>query len=136
MPLLTDADRNAECSAGNARYNGGDIQILNSGGTVLCTIPLAATAFEAAGTSAAGVARMIGGDGTNPVSGSNRRSANASVSGTAARYRYRTSGGVVGRSGLCGTSGTGMVLASLTLAAGNPVEITSATYTVPAGVEN
>lgn len=136
MPLLSDEARNAECGAGNALLNGGDVQILDGSNAVLCTIPLASTAFETPGTAVAGQARMIGGDGTNPVSTSNRRTANASASGTAARYRYRTSGGAVRRSGLCGVSTGGMRLATLAIVSGQPVEITGATYSVAAGTED
>ena len=115
LTLSTEA-RNASVDARTALVNGGNVIIKTGGGVTLATIALAATAFDAASS---GSATARGGDGTNPVSAGNPLTdASADASGTAATYDVRTSGNAVRWSGTCGTSGTDMILDSVSITAG------------------
>lgn len=108
---VTDTVRNASVAAATALMNGGDIQILTSGGSVLTTHTLSATAF-AAPVAGVALANAIG--------------SSVAVAGTAATYRIRNSSGV--------TLLTGDVVV---VASGDPVPANALgipTLTIPAGI--
>lgn len=86
-PALTVAERNTMLDALNALYDGGEIEIWTAGfADLLATIPLNATAYDPAS----------GGSADLDVSG---LTANAVDTGTAALYRFVTSGATNGRTG-------------------------------------
>jgi hypothetical protein len=121
--------RNAQADAVAAMLNGGTVEVrtgaqpadpqTTASGTLLATIPLAATAY---GAASAGVAALAGTPRTDP----------GDAAGTAGWWRAKSSGGVAILDGACGTSGSEMNLNSLSIAVGVDVSITSGSITAPA----
>lgn len=112
---------NAALDARNALLNGGSVEIRTGAaadidsaptGTVQVTFTLPATAFTAA------VNRISTANAVTPVTATN---ANA---GGQVHYVAKDSGGNVRRNGTAGTSGTDMILNTLTWSAGDDVSIT------------
>jgi hypothetical protein len=101
-----------------AQLNSGTLEILTATDDVLATINLGATAFT--------VTNGVGTANGTPLS------ATVSVSGNAAKFNAKSSGGVTQFSGTVGTTGADVNLDSIALVAGGSVSITSATYTQPA----
>lgn len=132
MSTLSAESRNASVDARNALINGGKLR-LRQGSTTICDIPLASTAYEAAGTNAPGEARMIGDDNTNPVSGSNPRTGTAVADATTGidNFQFLTSGDAVRRSGSVG-AGQEIELAAYVVGAGTTIRVTNATHGQPA----
>lgn len=89
-----------------------------SGNTLLAECPLSATAAPAA---------------SGKVLTFNTITDDASInnSGTASFFRIKASGGTYHVQGLCGTSGTAMVLDDTSLVAGGNLSISSCTITMP-----
>ena len=106
--VVTDIDNNASPA---------DLQIGTAGmSSVLVTIPLSDPSFTVSGS----VATLAGVP----------KSANASASGTAAEARIRDGGGTNIVTGLTvGTSGTDIVLNSVSITSGQHVSITAGTIT-------
>lgn len=122
MPQRSIEECNAALDARNALLNGGSVEIRTGAaadidsaatGTVLVTFALPVTAFGAA------AARVANANAIALVTATN---ANA---GTQVHYVAKDSLGNVRRNGTAGTSGTGMVLNTLTWSAGDDVSITS-----------
>lgn len=131
---LSTTARNESVDARTALINGGTVKIKQTS-TVLATIALQATAFEAAGTNAAGSARAIGGDGVAVVSSGNPLTdASADASGTANAYDVCNSGGTVMWSGVASASGGGgdMILDNTSITATQEVKITAFSHAQPA----
>jgi hypothetical protein len=125
LTLGTDA-RNASVNGRTALVNGGSLKI-KAGSTVLATITLPATAFNAA---ASGSATARGADGTNPVSSGNPLTdASADAAGTATVYDACDSGGNVEWSGAVGAE---LTLDNAVIAAGQEVKVTGWTHSQPA----
>lgn len=129
---LQTAVRNASCDAECAFANGGHL-VLRAGSTTLATIALAATAFEAAGTSAPGVARLKGGNGTTFISVGNPVAFTGVAAGDADNYQIRTSADALAWAGtISGTAGTGdMKLDNVTVAISQLGSLTAFSHTVP-----
>jgi hypothetical protein len=89
MTTLSTAARNAALNAVNALANGGTLRVQEST-TVIANITLAATAF---GSASSGSATATGGDGTNPISGSNPLTTTALATGTIDNALVLNSGG-------------------------------------------
>jgi hypothetical protein len=124
--------RNESVDARTALVNGGSVKIKQTS-TVLATITLEATAFEAAGTNAAGSARAIGADGVAVVSSGNPLTdASADATGTANAYDVCNSGGTVIWSGTAGTVGTDMILDNASISITQEVKIVSWVHAQPA----
>lgn len=120
---LAIAGRNASIDAVNVLLNGGTIEIRTGAaaaidsaptGTVLATLTINATAFAAASAGSASFNAITAVTATN--------------SGTAGHYVAKDSSGNAERNGTAGTSGTDMILNTLTFGAGDDVSITSWTY--------
>lgn len=126
MTTIDDTMRNAMLAAGAGLLNGGDLQILTSGGAVISTHALGNPAF-AAPVSGVATANAIG-------------SATAAA-GTAASYRLRTAGGVSRVTGDVSVIAAGapapansLGLLTLTITAGMVIDIGSFTLSQPATV--
>ncbi len=131
---LSTAARNASVDARTALVNGGSLKIKQTS-TVLATIPLEATAFEAAGTSVAGSARALGADGVAVVSAGNPLTdASADATGTANAYDVCNSGGTVIWSGVASASGGGgdLILDNASISITQEVKVTAWTHAQPA----
>jgi hypothetical protein len=115
---LSTTARNAANNATTALVNGGNLVILQ-GATVLCTIPLSATAF---GSSTNGAATANG----LPLS------ASASGTGTADSYRVENSSATSIWTGTVGVGTGDLQLTSLSINSGQTVTVTSWTHTQPA----
>lgn len=140
---FSDTARNAKCDAQVDLVNGGKLR-LREGSTTLADIALDGTnAFEAAGTSAAGLARAIGDDGTNPISSGNPLTGTGSAAGTCDNFQVLTSANAViwgGDAGVAGSStdasgdaaDPALVLVNASIANTQPIAITDLRYTEPA----
>jgi len=125
MPTLTTAARNAACDAivdlvDVGVGSNGTLEVGTTGfASTLVTFNLAATAFGAAASGTATAASL-------PIT------ATASASGTAAEYRVRNADGTAVWSGnSVGTSGTELVLSSLSITNNQSIDLTSFSITVP-----
>ncbi len=121
MPQRSIEECNAALDARNTLLNGGTVEIRTGAaadidsaatGTVQVTFSLPATAFGAASN------RISTANAVTPVTATN---ANA---GAQVHYVAKDSGGNVRRNGTAGTSGTDMVLNTLTWSIGDDVTIT------------
>lgn len=128
MAQSSVAECNAALDARNAELNSGTVEIRSGAaadvdsaatGTVLATLTLPATAFGAAAARSASI---------NAVTAVTAAVANA---GGAVHYVAKTSGGAVSRVGTAGTSGTDMILNTLTWSIGDDVSITAWTTSQP-----
>lgn len=128
MAQSSIAECNAALDARNSQLNGGTIEIRSGAaadvdsaatGTVLATLTLPATAFSSASNRSATM---------NAVTAATATVANA---GGSIHYVAKTSGGAVSRVGTAGTSGTDMILNTLTWSIGDDVSITSWTTSQP-----
>lgn len=91
---------------------GGTVEILDAGGAVLASAGLGTPTSSGATTTMGGFPKSVTASGT----------------GTAATARYRTSAATDWKTGMpCGTSGTQVVLSSLSITSGQTVTINSAT---------
>lgn len=132
---LAAALRLANCNAAAAAHNGGSIRIYTADaadpdaaptGTLLATLPLSATAFQAAtddGTNASAVANGITSDNA------------ADNTGTAANYRtFNSSGTQLGKGTVTGTGGGGeLQLNNTNLVQGGIVSVAGWTLRQPQG---
>ena len=125
---ITIAARNAAGAALTALLNSGSIEIRTGSspgvdsaatGTLLGTLPLSATAF---GTWAAGSATA------NAIT----QDASADATGTAGYFRALNSGLAAVIDGTVATSGTDMILNSVSITSGATIDITSWTINHPA----
>jgi hypothetical protein len=106
------AINNAAAAASATALASGTVEILDGSGNVLASAGLGAPTSSGATTTMGGFPKTV----------------TASGSGTAATARYRTSAAADWKTGMpCGTSGTQVVLSSLSITAGQSVLITSAT---------
>lgn len=104
----------AAAIAAAAGLSGGTLEVLDSGGTVLLSVGLGTPTASGAVTTMGGFPKTV----------------TASASGTAASARYRTSSGGDWKTGMTvGTSGTQVILSSLTITSGQSVTVSSATLT-------
>jgi hypothetical protein len=115
---LSNEARSAAADAVTALLNGGDLRLLTSGDAVLVTLDFSATAFGAASN---GVATA------NTIS-----TENAADTGVAAKFQARTSGGAVRLTGTVGSGSGDIDLVTTSITSGQPVTVTSLTYTQPA----
>lgn len=122
MSQSSIAECNAALDARDILLNGGSVEIRTGAaadidvtptGTVRVTFTLPATAFASASARAASM---------NAVTAVTAAVANA---GTQVHYVAKTSGGAVSRVGSAGTSGTDMILNTLTWSIGDDVSITN-----------
>lgn len=120
MPQRSIEECNAALDARNTLLNGGSIEIRTGApgdidsaatGVVQVTFTLPATAFGSA------VGRV---SNANPVTDVTATNSNA---GTEVHYVAKDSGGNVRRNGTAGTTGTNMILNTLTWTAGDDVKI-------------
>lgn len=107
-----------DAQVGTAGY----MEITTSGDGELATFTFQNPAFDAGGTGGAGVIQLQG----TPIQDTN---ANA---GTAAKFRIFASGAVLQLEGVVAVSGQDLDLSSLSIGAGDTVELTSFSITVPA----
>lgn len=123
MPTLSTTARNAAASAVVGLLNGGTLEIQTSGAAVLAVLTFGATAF---GAPATGVATA------NAIT----RDETANATGTAALFVAKNSTTGTEISGTVGIAGSGadLIVTTTSIVAGQPVEITSLTYTQPATV--
>jgi len=128
MAQSSIAECNAALDARNILLNGGSVEIRTGAaadidvtptGTVLVTFTLPAAAFASASARAASM---------NAVTAVTAAVANA---GTQVHYVAKTSGGAVSRVGSAGTSGTDMILNTLTWSIGDDVSISNWTTSQP-----
>jgi acyl-coenzyme A thioesterase PaaI-like protein len=112
-----EATRNGIADFVVDQLNSGTLEIQTSGDVEVATCGFAATAF---GAAAAGVA----------TAGAITADADA-TGGTAAKAQLKNSGGTAIVNCSVGTSGEDINLSSVTIGAGDTVEITSLTYTAP-----
>ncbi len=128
MAQSSIAECNAALDARNEKLNSGTVEIRSGTaadidaaptGTVLVTLNLPATAF---GSAASRSATM------NAVTAVTATVANA---GGTVHYVAKESGGAVSRVGTAGTSGTDMILNTLTWSIGDDVSITNWTTSQP-----
>lgn len=131
----SDFHRNLLCGATDTALAGGYVNLVSAGAVVLATLPLEADAF---GTPVAGVMVAFGGDGTNPISDSNRlvttgeAAASTGTIAVAALF-YTSDDDLVMTSDVTHTSGDGHVkLVNTSIAVDQPVDFTALTYTQPA----
>jgi hypothetical protein len=126
MSTLATPARNAALDAVNALANGGKLRI-KEGSTVLCELDLPVTAFQAASSGSA-VAR--GDDGATAISAENPLTGTGSAAGNANAFDVIASGGsVVQWSGTAGAAAAELILANVSIAEGQPIEITGWTRT-------
>lgn len=128
MSQSSIAECNAALDARNAKLNTGTVEIRTGAaadidsaptGTVLVTFTLPASAF---GLAASRVATM---NAVTPVT------ATVANAGTQVHYVAKESGGSVSRVGSAGTSGTDMILNTLTWSIGDDVSVTAWTTSQP-----
>ena len=128
MAQSSIAECNAALDARNAKLNTGTVEIRTGAaadidsaptGTVLVTFTLPGTAFGA------GSARAATMNEVTPVT------ATVANSGGQVHYVAKESGGAVSRVGTAGTSGTDMILNTLTWSIGDDVSITNWTTSQP-----
>jgi len=128
MSQSSIAECNAALDARNAKINTGTVEIRTGAaadidsaptGTVLVTFTLPSTAFGAASSRQATM---------NSVTQVTATVANA---GGQVHYVAKESGGAVSRVGTAGTSGTDMILNTLTWSIGDDVSITNWTTSQP-----
>ncbi len=128
MSQSSIAECNAALDARNAKINTGTVEIRTGAaadidsaptGTVLVTFTLPGTAFGSASARAASM---------NAVTDVTATVANA---GGQVHYVAKESGGAVSRVGTAGTSGTDMILNTLTWSIGDDVSITNWTTSQP-----
>lgn len=132
---ISTAARNAACDAVVDRLDGGTgngyIEIRSgaspgigaaASGTLLATLTCSDPAFGNAGASSPGeaIAAAITGD------------TSADATGTAGYFRAFDGDGTAHWDGDCGTSGADLNLNTTSITAGDPVEVTSWTVTMPA----
>lgn len=97
---------------------------LRATSTTVCDIPLAATAFNVSGA----VLTARGGDGSNPISGSNKLTGTTAAAGTINNYQVLNSGGTVVWSN---SDTTGLTMGSFVVGgSGQTIEVTGWTHTV------
>mgnify|MGYP001765268542 CR=1 FL=1 len=104
----------AAAASAATNLNGGTVQILNAGGTVLASASLGTPTASGALTTMGGFPKTV----------------TAAADGTAASARYRTSGGADWKTGMTvGLSGSGaqVILSSLSVTSGQSVQFNSAT---------
>lgn len=102
----------ADAAASASALVSGDLDILDGSGNVLASCDLGTPTSSGATTTMGGFPKTVTATGT----------------GMAATARYRTSAGGDWKTGMpCGTSGTQVVLSSLSIESGQPVTISSAT---------
>jgi hypothetical protein len=126
---ISDAARNAACNAIvdliDAGGGAGTLQIQKSDDTVLATLTFRAPggggAFGNAGTPSAGVAQAA-----------TITQDNATVAGTATKFRIRDSAGTVIITGTVGTAGADINFNSATFTAGGVCSVSALTGTMPA----
>jgi hypothetical protein len=134
---LETVSRNAACNAVvdqvDAGAAAGKLKV-RAGATVLATFTLEDPAFENAGTSAPGIARAFGGDGTNPVSAGNPLVTTGSAAGTADNYQVTDSDDTLYWSGtVTGTGGGGdLELNNTNIAVGQEVRVENWSHNAPA----
>lgn len=129
---LSAASRNAAVDAIAARPNAGGAGVIEirSGaqpataddaatGTLLATIPLAATAYGAAA------------NGTAALAGTPRQ-ATGLAAGTAGWFRVKSGGGATVFDGSVGTAGADLLLNTTTVSVGVAVEVTALPIVMPA----
>lgn len=127
---ITTANQNRAADAVTARANSGTLRIYSgtrpginaalSGNTLLASLALSSTAFGAA-TGGVATANTITADSS------------ADATGTATFFRVLESDGTtVVFDGTAGTSGTDLVLSSVSFTATGNVSVSSLTYTQPA----
>jgi hypothetical protein len=128
MAQSSIAECNAALDARNAKLNTGTVEIRSGAaadidsaptGTVLVTFTLPGTAFGAASARAATM------NAVTPVT------ATVANAGGTVHYVAKESGSAVSRVGTAGTSGTDMILNSLTWSIGDDVSVTSWTTSQP-----
>ena len=128
MAQSSIAECDAALDARNAKLNSGTVEIRTGAaadidaaptGTIRVTFTLPATAFASASARAASM---------KAVTAVTAAAANA---GTQVHYVAKTSGGAVSRVGSAGTSGTDMILNTLTWSIGDDVSITNWTTSQP-----
>jgi hypothetical protein len=128
MAQSSVAECNAALDARNALLNNGSIEIRTGAaadidaaptGSVLVTLTLPATAFASASSRASSISSVT--------------AVTASVANSGAQVHYvaKTSGGAVSRVGTAGTSGTDMILNTLTWSIGDDVSISNWTTSQP-----
>jgi hypothetical protein len=128
MAQSSVAECNAALNARNALLNNGSIEIRTGAaadidaaptGSVLVTLTLPATAFASASSRASSMSAVT--------------AVTASVANSGAQVHYvaKTSGGAVSRVGTAGTSGTDMILNTLTWSIGDDVSISNWTTSQP-----
>lgn len=106
---------NAAAPASAAALVSGDLDLLDAGGAILATVDLGTPTASGAVTTMSGFPRTAAG-----------------TAGTIASARYRTSAGGDWKTGITvGLAGSGaqVILSSLTIGAGQSVQVTSATLT-------
>lgn len=102
----------AAAAASATALASGDLDILDGSGNVLASVDLGTPTSSGATTTMGGFPKTVTATGT----------------GTAATARYRTSAAADWKTGMpCGTSGTQVVLSSLSITSGQSVTISSAT---------
>ena len=128
MSQSSIAECNAALDARNAKLNTGTVEIRTGAaadidsaptGTVLVTFTLPGTAF---GSAAARIATM---NAVTPVT------ATVANAGGTVHYVAKESGSAVSRVGSAGTSGTDMILNTLTWSIGDDVSVTAWTTSQP-----
>lgn len=128
MSQSSIAECNTALDARNAKLNTGTIEIRTGAaadidseptGSVLVTFTLPATAFAAAASRQASM------NAVSPVT------AAALNAGTQVHYVAKESGSAVSRVGTAGTSGTDMIINTLTWGVGDDVSITNWTTSQP-----
>jgi hypothetical protein len=120
---LATATTNAKADAVGTLLSGGTLEIRS--GTAPATADDAATGTLLA-TVTLGTADPAA---LGLVSFGDPASVNASATGTATWYRAKASGGATVLDGDVGTTGASLNLSSTSLTSGNPVDISSFTYT-------
>lgn len=109
------AFNNAAAAASATALASGTLEFLDSGGSILASAGLGTPTSSGAVTTMSGFPKTVSG-----------------TAGTIASARYRTSAPADWKTGITvGLSGSGaqVILSSLTIAAGQPVTVTSATLT-------
>lgn len=109
------AFNNAAAAASASALASGDLDFLDSGGSILATVDLGTPTSSGAVTTMGGFPKTVSG-----------------TAGTIASARYRTSASADWKTAISvGLSGSGaqVILSSLTIGAGQSVQVTSATLT-------
>lgn len=104
----------------------GRLVILTAADAILASLPLSNPAFDAAGSA--------GGNSTGTATADPITTTNASGNGTAAKFEMRDRDGnkIFGGSVTATGGGGDLILTNTSIASGDPISITSFTYSAPA----